>query len=473
MRRVLKISENDFEKVRRLLLADLPRESAAFLLVGWSSLRGQEAFLVRRVVEIPKDQFTVQESYRLGVSSRAINGIIALCEGNALGVVLCHNHPDTTPYSASDDFGEKRVAETIWTFLPAVPVGSLLLRPDGPQGRAWLPNPTRAVDLNEIVVIGRSVWRHPLGSNGNGAVHIDHEIYDRQVAVLGEKGQQKISSARVAVVGVGGTGSATAEQLVRLGAKDIVLVDNDVFSPSNKSRLYGSFEAHARHSWYAFWERNRPKVAVVANHLRKIQSALKIRTYAAHVAATEACRSLLDRDVIFLCTDDHWGRSVVNQVAYQYLIPVINMGVRIDSDNGKITEAVASVHILRPEKPCLWCSNYLRAEQIQAESLPETERHALEREGYVQGLDMRAPSVISFTTWVSAIATSLFIQLMTDFMGVQGDLARVNVFFNECATRRGTCQVLPDCICTKVKGFGDCRPLPTVASPQLPRRSRR
>jgi hypothetical protein len=48
---------------------------------------------------------------------------------------------------------------------------------------------------------------------------------------------------------------------------------------------------------------------------------------------------LLDRDVVFLCTDEHWGRSVVNEVAYQYMIPVINMGAAIKAQDGTIAGA--------------------------------------------------------------------------------------------------------------------------------------
>lgn len=60
--------------------------------------------------------------------------------------------------------------------------------------------------------------------------------------------------------------------------------------------------------------------------------------------------------------------------------------------------------------------------------------------------------------------TSLFLQLITDYMGDSGDIARINVFLTDATTRRGTCQIANGCICTKVKGFGDYRSLPTIES---------
>jgi tRNA A37 threonylcarbamoyladenosine dehydratase len=41
-------------------------------------------------------------------------------------------------------------------------------------------------------------------------------------------------------VGAGGTGSAVAEQLIRLGIGSLLIIDDDTFNPSNISRVYGS-----------------------------------------------------------------------------------------------------------------------------------------------------------------------------------------------------------------------------------------
>jgi hypothetical protein len=180
------------------------------------------------------------------------------------------------------------------------------------------------------------------------------------------------------------------------------------------------------------------------------------------VVKTNAAKSLLDREVIFCCTDEHWGRSVVNQVAYQYLIPIIDMGVRIDAKDNKIRGAFGSVHVLRPDKPCLWCYEFLSADRIRAESLPKHERKSLLREGYVQDIDSAAPSVISLTTTLSGHAVSAFLQLITDFMGPAGDISRLNYFIMEGTVGRGSSDMKENCICKKVKGYGDLRALPTL-----------
>jgi molybdopterin/thiamine biosynthesis adenylyltransferase len=175
-----------------------------------------------------------------------------------------------------------------------------------------------------------------------------------------------------------------------------------------------------------------------------------------------AASELLDRDIIFCCTDNHWSRSILNQIAYQYLIPVINMGVRIDSDKGTIRAAASSVHVLRPGKPCLWCYSFLRAERIRAESLPIEERNTLLREGYVEEINSSAPSIVPLTTTISGLAVTHFMQMVTDFMGHAGDLSCLSYDIMTPELRRGTTTIKKECICQKNKGFGDLKPLPTI-----------
>ena len=64
--------------------------------------------------------------------------------------------------------------------------------------------------------------------------------FDRSVRAFGGAIQSAISKLRFAIVGNGGTGSAVAEQLVRLGARDLILFNPDSLETSNLTRVYGS-----------------------------------------------------------------------------------------------------------------------------------------------------------------------------------------------------------------------------------------
>ncbi len=454
----LKITREDFDELRRLVLIDMPRENVAFALAGVSTQNNQLDVLVRRPIPVPPEIMIVQNDYHLEVAPRAINGLISLCESNKLGAVICHSHPYGLDYSPSDNHGENRIANALREFIPVnAPIASLLFTPEEATGRIWFAGDPNPVMLDEIIVVGHCIHRIERKKiRYRGRVSID--LYDRQVRVLGEDGQRAISEAKVGIVGVGGTGSPIAEQLVRLGVSDIVLVDPDRFSSSNLTRVYGTSYKSVR--------KLKPspeyKVDLISSHLKKINPKAKIQTIAQNVVVSSASRMLLDRDILFLCTDEHWGRSIVNQIAYQYLIPIINLGVRITSNGGTISDAIGVLDVIRPGKPCLWCKQFLRADRIAAESMTPGDRRNLLQEGYVEDVDTPAPSVISFTSTVASSAVSIFIHTSTNFMGQHGDISRISFDFLTGVSSRGTTSVDPKCVCQKVKGFGDLLPLPTV-----------
>jgi len=466
----LKIAEADFEQLRAWVLSDYPREAGAFALAGARHRNDGTDVLVRRPVEVPRALFQVQREERLEVSSQAVNGLAALCEVNKTGAVVCHSHPEDTPYSPSDDYGEQRVFETLVPFVPGpAPLASLLFHPAGVRGRIWIPSQGRFVPMSEILVIGRCVRRIKAGGLGKIVATEVDGIYDRQIRAFGKEGQFLISGAKVGVVGVGGTGSATAEQLARLGVTDIVLVDPDTFSPSNLSRMYGTFATKRRRRWWPWNPANGPhlKVDLVAEHLVRIQPGIRATRIPQSVVLRNAAQALLDRDVLFLCTDEHWGRSVVNELAYQYLIPTINLGMSIRSRDSRITGGSGAVDVVRPGTACLWCSQFLNAGRITAESLSRKKRRILHGEGYVEDLDTPTPSVISVTTTLSGMAVTAFLQIMTDFMGSAGAISHLRYDIMTGSVRRGTTDAAAGCVCQKVKGYGDLRPLTTLES--LPR----
>lgn len=458
----IKITREDLDNLNKILYKYSPRENAAFLLAGKTDNKNSVDFLVRRIIEIPDSEFKIRDKTHLEISPRAINGIISLCEANKLGVIICHSHPKLSmhDYSSSDDFGEKRIAEVFHDCLSEYPIASLLISDCGYRGRYWRFK-TKPKIINQIKVIGRYIENNDL-SGRESKQSFNAELYDRQVLALGELGQNKIAKTKVGIVGVGGTGSAVAEQLVRLGVRDFVIVDKDYFDSSNLTRVYGSFHKHLPSFLSKQFERLRyKKVNIIKKHLYHIKRNIRVIPVFGNTVMTETCRALLDRDIIFSCTDDHWGRSILNQIAYQYLIPVINIGVRIDSRDKKITGGTGALHVLRPGKPCLWCYEYLKADIISSESMLKKERDKLLTEGYVKGVGTKAPSILSFTSTMASLATTIFLQMVTDFMGQKGAVSHLRYDIMEEDLRRGTVEPLNDCVCKKVKAFGDFTSLNT------------
>ena len=86
------------------------------------------------------------------------------------------------------------------------------------------------------------------------------ERYSRQLVLknIGAKGQEKILSAHILIVGVGGLGCPAAENLVRSGVGNIGLIDDDIVNLSNIHRQ----------SLFDTNDTNKSKVIVAAKKIK-------------------------------------------------------------------------------------------------------------------------------------------------------------------------------------------------------------
>lgn len=69
------------------------------------------------------------------------------------------------------------------------------------------------------------------------------EEFARSALLLGNEAMNRLQQARVAVFGVGGVGAACVEALARGGVGAIVMVDDDVVSPSNINRQFAALHS--------------------------------------------------------------------------------------------------------------------------------------------------------------------------------------------------------------------------------------
>ena len=97
------------------------------------------------------------------------------------------------------------------------------------------------------------------------------ERFSRQLILknIGAKGQKKILSSKILIVGVGGLGCPAAENLVRAGIGTIGLIDNDTVNLSNIHRqsLFNSKDI------------KKLKVSVAAKKLKEINPQTQIKIY--------------------------------------------------------------------------------------------------------------------------------------------------------------------------------------------------
>lgn len=139
--------------------------------------------------------------------------------------------------------------------------------------------------------------------------------YSRQMmySPIGLDGQELLSQARVAIIGCGALGSASAELLVRAGIGTIHLADRDVVELSNLQRQQLYAEADALEM--------KPKVIAAAERLRAIRSDVQLLTYMEHVDAELMDMIAAQCDIVVDATDNFETRYIINDAAYKHGIP--------------------------------------------------------------------------------------------------------------------------------------------------------
>ncbi|MCL2883915.1 MAG: tRNA threonylcarbamoyladenosine dehydratase [Oscillospiraceae bacterium] len=91
----------------------------------------------------------------------------------------------------------------------------------------------------------------------------------RTALLLGEEGVMRLAKARVAVFGLGGVGSYTAEALARAGMGGLTLIDRDTVDESNLNRQLIALRSTI----------GQPKAEVMAARVRDINPDCAVRVY--------------------------------------------------------------------------------------------------------------------------------------------------------------------------------------------------
>lgn len=221
-------------------------------------------------------------------------------------------------------------------------------------------------------------------------------VFDRQIRAFGGDVQRVLSLLRVGFVGCGGIGSAVSEQLVRLGVRSLVLIDPDHLSETNLTRVYGSTQDDV----------GRAKVEVLAGHLRWIAHDADIKALPGTITDEGPARRLTGCDVIFGCTDDNAGRLVLSRLSSYYLLPVIDCGVLLSSEDGRRQGIDGRVTVMSPGEACLVCRGRIDMARAQAEQLGSEELAVRQAEGYAPELGQVEPAVVPYTTMVASVAVA-------------------------------------------------------------------
>ena len=136
------------------------------------------------------------------------------------------------------------------------------------------------------------------------------ERFSRQLIIkkIGPRGQKKILSSKILVVGVGGLGCPAAESLVRAGVGTIGLIDNDVVNLSNIHRQ----------SLFNSKDLKKLKVSVAAKKLKEINPLTKIKIYKLRLNEKNIKNIIQNYDLIIDGSDNFKTKFLINDYCIKF-----------------------------------------------------------------------------------------------------------------------------------------------------------
>ncbi len=145
------------------------------------------------------------------------------------------------------------------------------------------------------------------------------ERYSRQIVMkeIGVEGQEKLTEAKVLIIGAGGLGSPAALYLAAAGIGKIGIADSDIVGLSNLQRQL----------MHTTSDLGRPKVESAKETLQQINPDVSIQTYNEFISSDNIAGIIADYDFVLDCTDNFEAKFLINDACVIADKPFTHAGV--------------------------------------------------------------------------------------------------------------------------------------------------
>jgi molybdopterin/thiamine biosynthesis adenylyltransferase len=267
---------------------------------------------------------------------------------------------------------------------------------------------------------------------------INQNRYDRNIRAITARGQQQLAETHIGLVGVGGLGTIKAEEFARYGIGELTIVDPDIVEESNLPRLFGAYDHHL----------DRPKVEVMKEHLYRCNPDITVN--AVQAPAEDAADALKQCDLLVAGVDQISARMWLNQFAVRHLIPYVDAGVVIDTEDEDTIEAMEGyIQVIAPgATACFDCMDRGDPEQARIESLSDEALQEEVKRGYIDETSLSPePAVVPLNGVIASKTVQTVAKLVTGYYAPAGFL-RFEGIDNTLETvtirPRATCQTCGD-----------------------------
>jgi ThiF family/Prokaryotic homologs of the JAB domain len=432
-------------------------ESVAFLACGRRDSERKLRLTVQDVFHVPHDVCTIRTPDQVTWPTDAIAPLLDRAAALGLSLIKVHSHPGGySQFSDIDDAADAKLFPLVHGWVEAdVPHGSAVMLPCGRMFGRLYDSAGKATPIDLISAAGDDL--HFWFSDEIGAGVPAFAASHAQAFDIGTI--QRLQRLTFGAVGASGTGSPTIEQLARLGAAEIVSVDDDRMEARNVNRVINSTMEDVR--------QERFKVDVLADAVERMGLGTNFRRFTRSLWDLDVVRAIAECDVLFGCMDTVDGRFLLNTIATYYNIPYFDIGVRLDAvpdgpRKGTIREVCGTINYIQPGRSSLMSRGLFTMQEVAAAGLRRKDPAAYARQikdGYIKGVQGHRPAVISLNMLGSSLAVNEFLARLHPFREEpNGDFAAVTFSLSSMEIindpESAPCPILKKCV-----GRGDVEPL--------------
>ena len=455
----IRISGKHYTEIRNHLFPGDEMEAVAIALCGRSVYKNNHTLVVQEVLIIPYGACFERSGYLVHWPTDLIVPYLEKAVKGNLAILKIHCHPGWyEKFSDIDDESDLQLFSSIHSWLDdGLPHASCIMLPDGRIFGRFVNNKIEFEIANQIMVAGSTIhnWLY------DERRFTDDDLQIRNMQAFGEKTIRLINKMKIGVVGCSGTGSPVVEQLKRLGVGELVMVDPDFIDKLNLNRILNSTLNDAVNGSL--------KVDVMERSVVEAGFGTKIKKFSSHMNDYQIVKELAECDVLFGCVDGAEGRHFLNLISEFYLIPLLDLGVRLEADGkGGIDSIFGTVHYIQPGGSSLLSRGQYNLQQLQAETMKRANLTAFEelaQNKYLINVNESSPAVISINMQVASIAVNDFLARIHPYRNLLNhEIDATRVLFHEWTMFNETF----DEVCnyfSRMTGKGDIEPL--LNTPEL------
>jgi hypothetical protein len=405
----LRISGFHYDILKQHLFPGDGKEAVAVALCGRFSDQAAEHILIHEITCIPYTSCHQRAPDIVEWSTELISHYFERLTKSNLCLLKIHSHPGGYDrFSETDNQSDLEFFDSAFGWSTnQKPHASAIMLPDGSIFGRYFFYDLHHEPIQKISIIGNTLVHFKDVQKGRLP-----DFALRTIQAFGEKTYLLLKSLTIGVVGCSGTGSPVIEQLTRLGVGKLILVDPDIIEEKNLNRILHATQNDVREG--------TTKVGALKRAIEAIGLGTKVEIFESNLFDDlNLLKELVKCDFIFGCMDSIDGRHLLNQLCSFYLLPYLDLGVRLEADGkGGILKICGSVHYIQPFKSSLLTRGVYTIEDVRAAGQYRknpNEFTNLKKEGYIKNINVDNPAVISVNMQIASHAVNEFLNRIHSF----------------------------------------------------------